>query len=415
MPFEDGSFDVVTANEMIEHIEDHDAFIEEVKRVLQPGGMFLVSTPNKPIYNRYKSPNPFHVSEMDIAEFRDLLESHFKHVHFTGLRMALVSASFDIDGPAQVANLAAAKTYRGFREGSGKPNVSNDEMSLDEPEYVLALCSDRAVEQDAAASTIFFSADDDLWSEHEKIMAWASQLHEEDEVLRADLRRSQAELEELRSALAEERRAHADRIDTPSVDNQQHLTISSRLLTRLTGSPVEPDPVAMVEAMFSLNEQLITQRSRLDGLAGAQRRAEELQSQIDAIRAERDELSGEFRSAQQRIDDLGGELEALRSERNRLVADVADIRQKLSDEVRQAQQRIDDLGGELETLRGERDRLEADLAETRNESEKAREEQRAVEDKFNAFKEASSGAEREGTTRPDRSPRDAGQTQARRR
>ena len=331
MPFEDGSFDAVTANEMIEHIEDHDAFIEEVKRVLQPGGIFMVSTPNKPIYNRYKSPNPFHVSEMDIPEFRELLESHFRHVHFTGLRMALVSAGFELDGAKNSPNLVAAKTYRGFRESNGKPNVSNDELSLEEPEYVLALCSDRPIEQDGTASTIFFSRDDDLWNEHEKIMAWASQLHEEDEVLRADLRRSQAELEETRNALEEEKRSQVDR--TGAADSQQHLTISSRLLSRLTGSPVEADPAAMVEAMFSLNEQLITQRARIDSLLGAHRRAEDLQAKVEAGRVELNQLSGE-----------------------------------------------------METVRGERDRLEADLLETRRAVEKAREQQRATQDSLEAFK-----------------------------
>jgi len=333
MPFEDGSFDAVTANEMIEHIDDHDSFIEEVKRVLQPGGVFMVSTPNKPIYNRYKSPNPFHVSEMDIPEFRELLESHFRHVHFTGLRMALVSAGFELDGAKQSSNLVAAKTYRGFRESNGKPNVSNDELSLEEPEYVLALCSDRPIEQDGTASTVFFSRDVDLWNEHEKIMAWASQLHEEDEVLRADLRRSQAELEETRRALEEERRSQSDRDGAQSADSQQHLTISSRLLSRLTGSPVEADPVAMVEAMFSLNEQLITQRARIDSLSGAHRRAEDLQAKLEAGRVELNQLSGE-----------------------------------------------------LETVRGEHDRLEAGLLEAHRAAEKARDQQRATQDSLEAFK-----------------------------
>lgn len=359
MPFEDGSFDAVTANEMIEHIEDHDAFIDEVKRVLQPGGMFMVSTPNKPIYNRHKSPNPFHVSEMDIPEFRELLESHFRHVHFTGLRMALVSAGFELEAAKQSSNLVAAKTYRGFRESNGKPNVTNDELSLDEPEYVLALCSDRPIEQDATASTIFFSRDDDLWNEHEKIMAWASQLHEEDEVLRADLRRVQAELEEARTALDEERRSHNERADVRSVESQQHLTISSRLLSRLTGSPVEADPVAMVEAMFSLNEQLVTQRARLDALSGAHRRAEDLQAKLEAARLERDQLSGELRSAQQNVDQLSGELGTAREERDRLDSEMEEARE----EKRATEKSLETSKAELSQARDTLAKLKRDLEE----------------------------------------------------
>jgi SAM-dependent methyltransferase len=45
-PFEDRSFDVVHANQVIEHVKRLDHFVEEVKRVLIPGGRALVSTEN---------------------------------------------------------------------------------------------------------------------------------------------------------------------------------------------------------------------------------------------------------------------------------------------------------------------------------------------------------------------------------
>ena len=123
---------------------------------------------------------------MTIPEFRRLLKRHFGHVQFTGLRMALVSAGFEIDGPQQGANLAAAKTYRGVRLQNTRPDIGNDELHFEEPEYILATCSDRPIQDAPTHSTIFFSNEEDLWLEHEKIMAWASQLHEEDEALRAN-------------------------------------------------------------------------------------------------------------------------------------------------------------------------------------------------------------------------------------
>lgn len=46
VPFTDGLFDVVTAGEIIEHVYDTDFFLAEVARLLKPGGLFLVSTPN---------------------------------------------------------------------------------------------------------------------------------------------------------------------------------------------------------------------------------------------------------------------------------------------------------------------------------------------------------------------------------
>lgn len=45
-PFPDASFDYVISIEGIEHIENHLSFIREVKRVLKPGGRFIVTTPN---------------------------------------------------------------------------------------------------------------------------------------------------------------------------------------------------------------------------------------------------------------------------------------------------------------------------------------------------------------------------------
>lgn len=46
LPYDDGSFDVLSCLEGVEHLEDQFAFIRECWRVLRPGGRLLVSTPN---------------------------------------------------------------------------------------------------------------------------------------------------------------------------------------------------------------------------------------------------------------------------------------------------------------------------------------------------------------------------------
>lgn len=43
---QDGAYHLVTASHLIEHLNDPAAFVDEVRRVLAPGGIFLVTTPN---------------------------------------------------------------------------------------------------------------------------------------------------------------------------------------------------------------------------------------------------------------------------------------------------------------------------------------------------------------------------------
>lgn len=45
-PFRDGSFDVVHANQVIEHVSDVDHFLAETSRVLRVGGTAIISTEN---------------------------------------------------------------------------------------------------------------------------------------------------------------------------------------------------------------------------------------------------------------------------------------------------------------------------------------------------------------------------------
>jgi SAM-dependent methyltransferase len=83
IPAPDGSFDLVVAFELIEHLADWRAFLREVRRVLAPEGQFLVSTPNRLYYAEARAalgPNPFHVHEFEYGEFQRELEAVFPRV-----------------------------------------------------------------------------------------------------------------------------------------------------------------------------------------------------------------------------------------------------------------------------------------------------------------------------------------------
>lgn len=69
IPFPDGAFDFVTANQVLEHVRRTDRLLAEVRRVLAPGGLACLSTNNLASWHNVVSlalgwqPMPVHVSD----------------------------------------------------------------------------------------------------------------------------------------------------------------------------------------------------------------------------------------------------------------------------------------------------------------------------------------------------------------
>lgn len=74
MPWPDSSFDAVLMFEAIYYLPDVDAFFDEVRRVLRPGGHLLIATANKDLYDF--NPSPFSVRYYGVKELSELCDRH---------------------------------------------------------------------------------------------------------------------------------------------------------------------------------------------------------------------------------------------------------------------------------------------------------------------------------------------------
>lgn len=91
IPANDQSADILVSFETLEHIVEHDQFMAEVKRVLRPNGILLISTPNTEVYTHDDYKNEFHLKELSEQEFKQLLNKHFQFADFYNQRVGVTS------------------------------------------------------------------------------------------------------------------------------------------------------------------------------------------------------------------------------------------------------------------------------------------------------------------------------------
>jgi ubiquinone/menaquinone biosynthesis C-methylase UbiE len=87
IPLDDNSVDAVVSFETIEHIEDYQTFMAEVKRVLKNDGIFLLSTPND---IEFPETNHYHIYEFEQKELKKLISKFFSETkwYFEGTWLA---------------------------------------------------------------------------------------------------------------------------------------------------------------------------------------------------------------------------------------------------------------------------------------------------------------------------------------
>jgi SAM-dependent methyltransferase len=142
LPYPDGSFDVVACFELIEHIPeaDHPQAFDEIRRVMKPDGVLVISSPNKLVGEERKYQNPYHIAEMPFPSFREEMQQRFAHVDTFGQDLNLVSVMWRdldllIDQPTPRADYIDQSIFANF--------VLEEKIGHLPCYYVVALCSDQ--------------------------------------------------------------------------------------------------------------------------------------------------------------------------------------------------------------------------------------------------------------------------------
>lgn len=133
LPLNNDEFDVITSFETIEHVGDHQKAMKELKRVLRPGGMLIISTPDHKSTHHHASngQNPYHLKELDADGFVSLLSEYFEH--FMILNQKTINASMIVSAGNDADKL---KEYSGDFEQYTEMHPGTN------AQYMIGICSD---------------------------------------------------------------------------------------------------------------------------------------------------------------------------------------------------------------------------------------------------------------------------------
>jgi len=185
---QEGSFDMVVCFEAIEHIHNQDQLLGEVKRLLRPDGLFMVSTPNKSAYQKESEEhNPYHVNELEPEEFQQLLGRYFRESRFLGQRIHPGSSIWPLE-PGNSGAIEELTVQRGLAEFEFIENQARV------PVYIVALASDSTDTLIPAGSVLIDSSNELLLETRESV----------DEIisLREDLDRHMRRLDEMHRSVS---------------------------------------------------------------------------------------------------------------------------------------------------------------------------------------------------------------------
>ena len=194
IPLAEKSVDIVVSFETLEHLAEHDIFLDEIQRVLRPGGALIISSPERDVYcPPGRDPNPFHVRELSNEELESVLARRFKHVGLYGQRMLLGSAIV----PLRSKNPGGVPTTferRGDAELEGS-------IGLPRAMYVVAVASDERIAPLLASSLFVETSEvDDLLTARREETRSTDKANPAEKAWQAEAGRLLAELRQVRAS-----------------------------------------------------------------------------------------------------------------------------------------------------------------------------------------------------------------------
>ncbi len=195
LPFADASFDAVVSFETIEHIVAQESFLDEIRRVLRPDGLLVLSCPNKAEYSDRRGViNAFHVRELYRDQLAALLAPRVAHALWYGQRPSFYSVVWPEDGVAQGELFEVAEAA----PDSPAPGHAR-------PLYFIVVASASASRLAAITPRLSVLADRDEWvrQDYEKVMRDLTATHRHNNDLEGRLTaalRGQADLARERDA-----------------------------------------------------------------------------------------------------------------------------------------------------------------------------------------------------------------------
>lgn len=148
LPFGDDEFDVVTCFEALTQVEKPAAALDELRRVLRPAGLLLVSAPNREVY---PPGNPLELSELAPDKLEELLAERFENVAVHPQQTYFASLLCDektlrVEGAETEIEVRTAKLLGGPVDSALYAVAAASDSELPPPPALLALGEDAAYE-----------------------------------------------------------------------------------------------------------------------------------------------------------------------------------------------------------------------------------------------------------------------------